>query len=261
MTRFENKVALITGGAGGLGGATAQRLAAEGAQVILTDLAEAAGEALAEEIGGRFLRHDVSSEADWNHVTDAALAVAGRIDVLVNAAGIEGDISEGGLATSYANYRRVLSVNLDGTFLGCMAVMPHMMDAGRGAIVNISSAVSFIASPSGLAYGISKAGVEQLSRTLAVIGAQGGKRVRCNSVHPGVIKTRMTDSIVESYAAMANVDEAQAEAAVCANIPMGMRGQPQDIAALIAYLASDEAGYVTGGQFTADGGWTVLSAG
>lgn len=261
MTRFEGKTALITGGAGGLGSATARRLAAEGAHVVITDVAEAAGKALADEIGGQFLRHDVSSEAEWAQVTDAVLAIAGRIDVLVNTAGIEGDISEGGLATSYANYRRVLSVNLDGTFLGCMAVMPHMLAAGRGAIVNISSAVSFIASPSGLAYGISKAGVEQLSRTLAIIGAQDGKRVRCNSVHPGVIKTRMTDSIVESYAAMAGVDEAEAEAAVCANIPMRVRGQPEDIAALIAYLASDEAGYVTGGQFTADGGWTVLSAG
>ncbi|OJY68149.1 MAG: hypothetical protein BGP16_14880 [Sphingobium sp. 66-54] len=261
MTRFEGKIALITGGAGGLGSAIARRLAAEGAHVVITDVAEAAGKALADEIGGQFLRHDVSSEAEWAQVTDAVLAIAGRIDVLVNTAGIEGDISEGGLATSYANYRRVLSVNLDGTFLGCMAVMPHMLAAGRGAIVNISSAVSFIASPSGLAYGISKAGVEQLSRTLAIIGARDGKRVRCNSVHPGVIKTRMTDSIVESYAAMSGVDEAEAEAAVCANIPMGMRGRPEDIAALIAYLASDEAGYVTGAQFTADGGWTVLSAG
>lgn len=262
MNRFSDRIALVTGGAGGLGGATARRLAREGARVILTDIADAAGAALAEEIGGHFLRHDVSSEAEWARVTGAALEIGGgRIDVLVNAAGIEGDIGEGGLATSYDNYRQVLSVNLDGTFLGCMAVMPHMMAAGKGAIVNISSAVSFIASPSGLAYGISKAGVEQLSRTLAIIGARDGKRVRCNSVHPGVIRTRMTDSIVESYAAMTGASAAEAEAAVCANIPMGVRGVPEDIAALIAYLASDEAGYVTGGQFTADGGWTVLSAG
>lgn len=261
MNRFEGKVALITGGAGGLGGATARRLASEGATVVITDVARTAGEQLAGEIGGSFLQHDVSSEAEWQTITQTALDIAGRIDVLVNTAGIEGDISEGGLSTSYTNYRNVLSVNLDGTFLGCMAVMPHMLTAGKGAIVNIASAVSFIASPSGLAYGISKAGVEQLSRTLAIIGAQDGKRVRCNSVHPGVIKTRMTDSIVESYAALTGVSEVEAEAAVCANIPMGVRGQPADIAALIAYLASDEAAYVTGSQFVADGGWTVLSAG
>lgn len=261
MKGLKGKVAIVTGGAGGLGSATARRLAEEGVQVLLTDVADAAGAALANEIGGQFLHHDVASQEDWHIVTEAALKIAGRIDILVNSAGIEGDIREGGLATSYDNYRKVLSVNLDGTFLGCMTVMPHMMDAGAGSIINISSAVSFIASPSGLAYGISKAGVEQLSRTLAIVGAEGGKKVRCNSVHPGVIKTRMTDSIVESYARLTGVSEAEADAAVCANIPFASRGTPDDIAAMIAFLASDDAAYATGGQFTVDGGWTVLSAG
>jgi NAD(P)-dependent dehydrogenase (short-subunit alcohol dehydrogenase family) len=255
------KVAIVTGGAGGLGGATVRRLASEGANVIVSDVAEQAGRALAKETNGTFIRHDVSSEAEWKMMTLKALELTGKIDILVNAAGIEGDIGQGGLSTTYANYRHVLSINLDGTFLGCMSVMPHMMAAGGGAIVNISSAVTFMATPSGLPYGISKAGVEQLSRTLAILGVQDGKKVRCNSVHPGVIKTRMTDSIVESYARMANVSEADAEAVMCANIPFGARGVPDDIASMIAFLASDEAGYVTGGQFTVDGGWTVRSAG
>lgn len=261
MSRFEGKVAIVTGGAGGLGGATVRRLASEGARVVISDIAEDAGKALAKETGGLFIRHDVSSEVEWKVVAQRALDLTGKIDVLVNAAGIEGDITQGGLATTYSNYRHVLSINLDGTFLGCMSVMPHMMDAGRGAIVNIASAVSAMATPSGLPYGISKAGVEQLTRTLAVIGARDGKKVRCNSVHPGVIKTRMTDTIVEGYAQMAGVSDAEAEAVVCANIPMGARGVPDDIASMIAFLASDEAGYATGSQFFVDGGWTVLSAG
>lgn len=261
MSRFDGKVAIVTGGAGGLGGATVRRLASEGARVVITDLARAAGEALARETGGLFLSHDVSSEAEWRAVADRALEIAGRIDVLVNAAGIEGNIAEGGLETSYENYRNVLSVNLDGTFLGCMTVMRHMMAVGTGSIVNISSAVSFMASPSGLAYGISKAGVEQLTRTLAIVGARDGKQVRCNSVHPGVIRTRMTDSIVESYAAMTGASPAEAEAAICADIPFGARGEPEDVAAMIAFLASEEARYVTGSQFKVDGGWTVPSAG
>lgn len=261
MARFDGKVVIVTGGAGGLGSATARRIAAEGGSVVVTDVAEDTGRQLAAEIGGRFIRHDVSNEAEWHMVRDQALALTGRIDVLVNAAGIEGDVVNGGLQTTYSAYKQVLSINLDGTFLGCMAVMPSMMTAGIGSIVNISSAVSYIASPSGIAYGISKAGVEQLTRSLAIIGAKDGKRVRCNSVHPGVIKTRMTDSVVDSYATLTGVSSDEAEAAICANIPFGFRGQPSDIAAMVAFLASDESGYTTGGRFVVDGGWTVLSAG
>jgi NAD(P)-dependent dehydrogenase (short-subunit alcohol dehydrogenase family) len=135
------------------------------------------------------------------------------------------------------------------------------MQVGKGAIVNISSIVSSMATPSGLAYGASKAGVEQLSRSLAIIGAADGARVRCNSVHPGVIRSRMTDSIIASFAAAQSIDEAQAEVAVCAAVPFGVRGVPEDVAGLITYLASDAAAYVTGSAFRVDGGWSVTSAG
>lgn len=129
MARFDGKVALVTGAAGGLGGATARRLASEGAQVVLTDVAAEAGEALAAEIGGSFLAHDVSDEQRWQEVTEAALGRTGRIDILVNGAGIEGDLANGKLATTYEHFRKVCAINLDGTFLGCMAVMPHMTEA------------------------------------------------------------------------------------------------------------------------------------
>lgn len=259
MKRFEGKVALVTGAAGGLGGATARRLAEEGAQVFMTDLAD--GSALAAEIGGTFMTLDVSDEDAWARIVSQVLETAGRIDVLVNAAGIEGDLAHGKLQTSYADFRRVCSINLDGTFLGCMAVMPHMMERGDGAIVNIASIISWMGTPSALAYGVSKAGVEQLSRSLALVGAEGGKRVRVNSVHPGVIATRMTDDIIKTFSRGANVSFEEAEAAVNSAVPFKERGKPEDVAAMIAYLASSDAAYVTGSAFKVDGGWSVINAG
>jgi len=260
MTRFAGKVAIVTGASGGLGGATARRLASEGAYVVCTDVAPG-GAGLASEIGGTFLEHDVSNEARWQDVVSAALSHSGKIDVLVNAAGIEGDLSRGKLDTTYADFRRVCSINLDGTFLGCMAAMPHMMEAGQGAIVNISSIVSFMGTPSGISYGVSKAGVEQLTRSLALIGCEGGKRVRANSVHPGVIRTRMTDDIISTFAGNAGITSDEAEAIVNSGVPFRERGEPEDIASTIAFLASDEARYVTGAAFRVDGGWSVTSAG
>lgn len=259
MTRFTGKVALVTGASGGLGGATARRLAAEGARVFLTDIAD--GTALAEEIGGTFLTHDVASEAAWTAVTQTVLDAAGQIHVLVNAAGIEGDLQHGKLSSSYADFRKVCSINLDGTFLGCMAVMPHMTERGSGAIVNISSIVSFMGTPSALGYGVSKAGVEQLTKSLALIGAEDGRRVRVNSVHPGVITTRMTDEIISVFSRGANVSFEEAEAVVNSAVAFKERGKPEDVAALIAFLASDEAAYITGSAHKVDGGWSVTSAG
>lgn len=261
MNNLSGKVAIVTGGAGGLGGATSRLLAARGAHVVITDVATAAGEALAKEIGGTFVRHDVADPAQWDLVVATALKVTGHIDILVNGAGIEGDFSKGGLATDLAEWRHVMSINLDGTFLGCRAVMPSMLAAGKGAIVNISSIVSFMGTPTALAYGASKAGVEQLSRSLALMGAQNGNKVRCNSIHPGVIRTRMTDNIFASFAAAQGITAAEAEAGLCTTIPLGARGEPQDIANTIAFLVSDEAAYITGASIRVDGGWSVTSAG
>jgi 3(or 17)beta-hydroxysteroid dehydrogenase len=261
MTDFTGKVALITGAAGGIGAATARRLARDGATLILTDVAVEQGNALAKEISATFLTQDVSDPDGWQVVVDAALSPTGRIDVLVNAAGIEGDLAQAGLTTSYAEFRRVLSINLDGTFLACTAVMPHMVAAGTGAIVNIASIVSFMATPSAISYGVSKAGVEQLTRSLAIIGAADGSRVRCNSVHPGLIRTRMLQSILGSYAEASGTTAAEAEASVASAVPFGTLGEPEDVAAMIAYLASDEARYVTGASFRVDAGWSVTSAG
>lgn len=259
--RLAGKVAIVTGGSGGLGGATARRFAHEGAKVVITDINADAGKAMAEEVGARFVPHDVASEADWQAVLDAATGYNGRIDILVNSAGIEGDFERSGLDTTLAEWRRVMAVNLDGTFLGCRMVVPLMQKAGTGSIVNIASAVSIMGTPTGMAYGASKAGVEQLTRSVAMIGARDGKRIRCNSIHPGVIRTRMTDSIIAEFAKAQSVSEEESEAAINGAVPFGRRGEPDDIANMALFLASDESSYVTGGAFRVDGGWSVISAG
>ena len=261
MARMADKVALITGGAGGLGGATARRMAEEGARVILADLADEQGQALAQEIGAEYQRLNVTSEDDWVAAVQAVAARHGRIDVLVNGAGIEGDFVNGSPETTTLElWRKVLGVNLDGTFLGCKHVLPVMKGARKGSIVNISSMASFLGTPVNVAYGASKAGVQQLTKSVAVLGARDGLRIRANSVHPGVIRTRMLEEIYKQIGQLANVSAVEAEQLSLRQVPFGEVGEPDDVAWLILYLASDEAKYVTGSEFMVDGGWHLVDA-
>jgi NAD(P)-dependent dehydrogenase (short-subunit alcohol dehydrogenase family) len=256
-----DKVALVTGGAGGLGGATARRMAEEGATVILADLADEQGQALAREIGGEYRRLDVTSEDSWAAAVKAVDGRHGRIDVLVNGAGIEGDFVSGSPeTTSLETWNKVLRVNLDGVFLGCKHVLPVMKRAGKGSIVNISSMASFLGTPVNVAYGASKAGVQQLTKSVAVHGTRGGMKIRCNSVHPGVIRTRMLEEIYKQIGQIANVSAEEAEQLSLRQVPFGHVGEPDDVAWLILYLASDEAKYVTGSEFMVDGGWHLVDA-
>ena len=261
MGRVSDKVAMITGGAGGLGGATARRMAEEGATVVICDLATDQGEALAKEIGGAFQRLDVTSEDSWRSAIGTVDGRHGRIDILVNGAGIEGDFVNGSPeTTSLEQWRKVLSVNLDGTFLGCKHVLPAMKRARKGSIVNISSMASFLGTPVNVAYGASKAGVQQLTKSVAVHGSRDGMKIRCNSVHPGVIRTRMLEHIYEQIGQLANISKAQAEEGSLRQVPFGEVGEPDDVAWQILYLASDEAKYVTGSEFMVDGGWHLVDA-
>ena len=261
MGRVQDKVALITGGAGGLGGSTARLMAREGAKVVIADLADDAGKALAAELGGDYQRLDVTSEDQWQSVVSAVTSKHGRIDVLVNGAGIEGDFVRGSPeTTSLEQWRKVLSVNLDGTFLGCKHTLPVMRKAGRGSIVNISSMASFLGTPVNVSYGASKAGVQQLTKSVAVFGSRDGLKIRCNSVHPGVIRTRMLDHIFQQIGQLANVASDEAEQLMLKQVPFGEVGEPDDVAYLILYLASDEAKYVTGSEFMVDGGWHLVDA-
>lgn len=259
--RANNKIAIVTGAAGGIGRACAEALVREGATVVMTDISEHTGTCAASEIGATFYRHDVSEEAGWEILVTKVLNKHGRIDVLVNVAAIEGNLhNDFGATTSLSEWHRVMRINLDGPFLGCRAVFPSMMETGTGSIINMSSTASFAATPVALAYGASKAGVEQLSRSFAALGTTNGKRVRCNSVHPGMIRTRMTDENIAHMAKANGIDFEEAESIATAGIPMGARGKPDDIASMVVYLASDEAQYVTGTAFRVDGGWTLLTA-
>jgi 3(or 17)beta-hydroxysteroid dehydrogenase len=260
--RVAGKVVIISGGAGGIGAETASMLIREGATVVITDVSDHVGAETAKKIGAQFLHHDVAIESQWTDIVTSVLAQHGKVDVLVNAAGIEGDpASDGGLNTTLAEWRRVMSINLDGTFLGCRAVLPRMLEKGTGSIVNISSVVAYFATPATLSYGASKAGVQQLSRSMAQLGGSSGKRVRCNSVHPGIIRTRMTDSIINNLATRSNVSMEEAEAMILGGVLFGARGTPKDVTHLILYLASDESSFITGSEFQVDGGWHIVAAG
>jgi 3(or 17)beta-hydroxysteroid dehydrogenase len=259
MGRVQDKVAVVTGGSGGIGAATVRALHREGARVVVADVVDAAGRALAAELQCEFLHLDVTSEDAWKKAIAAVAAKDGTIDVLVNAAGIEGDMINGTPeSTSLAEWRRVMAVNLDGTFLGCREVLPVMKRKGHGSIVNLSSMVAYFATPNSTSYGASKGGVMQLTKSVALHGALDGNRIRCNSVHPGIIATRMIESINTQIAQFNNMAVADTARASVARIPFGEAGRPEDVADLILFLASDESRYITGTEFAVDGGFRLM---
>src|SRR5262245_22373553 len=259
MGRVQNKVVLVTGGSGGIGAATVRALHREDARVVVADVVAPAGEQLAAELGCDFCRLDVTSEDDWKRVVAQVVAKYRALHALVNAAGIEGDLTNGTPeSTSLAEWRRVMAVNLDGTFLGCREVLPVMKRNGDGSIINISSAVSYFATPNSVAYGASKGGVMQLTKSVALHGSLEGHRVRCNSVHPGIIATRMIDSINAQLSQLNSMSVDEAKRASFARIPFGEPGRPEDVAELIVFLASDESRYITGSEFSIDGGWRLM---
>ena len=195
MEDLRDRVALVTGGAGGIGKAACQHLAERGAIVIVADLDVETNRCAAQAGEWHFAGLDVTSEQDWKRVVDATLQQHHRIDVLVNAAGIVGDVVHGTLEqTSIDEWRRVLAVNLDGTFLGCREIMRAMKVSGTGSIINISSVGAYYPTTQSVAYGASKGAVTQLTKTVALYGAQDGNRIRCNSVHPGRTATSMLNA-------------------------------------------------------------------
>jgi len=249
MRRFEGKAAIVTGAASGIGQAAARRFASEGAGVLLTDVNEAAGETAAAEIrdaGGdaRFLRVDVRSAEDCARMVEEAVARWGGLDVLVNNAGV----GEGAAvaAMDEATWDRVIDVNLKGVFLGSRAAFPRLAER-RGCIVNTASVAGLVAAPFMGAYAASKGGVVQLTRVLALEGAKLG--VRANAVCPVWIDTPMVEQYVGS-----TDDPRRTLRAMALYIPMGRLGTVEDVAAAIAFLASDEAGFITGVALPIDGG-------
>ena len=253
MDRVKGKVAIITGGGGGLGKAQAVLLAKEGAKVVVTDLDEAQGKSVAEEIkenGGEaiFIRHDVSSEAQWKSVIKVTLEKFGKLDILVNNAGVI--IFKNIHDTSLDEWRWLMSINLDGVFLGTKYAMEAMKKSGGGSIINISSAAGIIGTLDTSAYHASKGGVRIFTKAAALECSKAGYdyNIRVNSVHPGVMKTAMVEGLME--------DEEKRKAALSWH-PIGRFGEPEDVAYGVLYLASDESSFVTGTELVIDGGWTA----
>jgi 3alpha(or 20beta)-hydroxysteroid dehydrogenase len=243
MGRFDGKVALITGGARGQGEAEARLLVSEGAQVVIADVLDAEGKKLASEIGNaaRYVHLDVSQPADWQRAIAETLAAFGRLDVLVNNAGIvRTGLIEG---LSLAHYMEVVNVNQVGVFLGMQAVVAPLREAGGGSIVNISSTAGLEGVEGVVAYVASKWAVRGMTKTAALELGQYG--IRVNSVHPGGVDTPMLAS---------DEFEGVDQDAAFASQPIARIGQPEEIARLVAFVASDEASYCTGTEFTADGG-------
>jgi 3(or 17)beta-hydroxysteroid dehydrogenase len=252
MRRLEGKVALISGGASGIGLAAARRFAAEGATVVLGDIDRAAGERAAGEVErASFEPLDVTSDADWQAVTAGAAARHGSLDILVNSAGIVafGSIED----VSLEDWRRTISVNLDGTFLGCRHGV-RVMKAGRGgSIVNLSSVSGIIGGHNIAAYNAAKGAVRLLTKSVALHCARKGYGIRCNSVHPGFVETPMLDEVLRQGR---NPQDTRAK--LQASVPLGRNAKAEEVAAMIAYLASDESAFVTGAEFVIDGGVTAM---
>ena len=240
MPRLKDKVVLVTGAAGAIGSAIAEAVAAEGGVAITTDLP-----------GRAKVSHalDVTSEDDWTRVIAAIEQNDGRLDGLVNAAGIVaiGTVED----TDFATWRRVMAINLDGTFLGCKYGM-RLLLRGGGSIVNISSVSGLVGGHNLAAYNASKGGVRLLTKSVALHGARQKPPVRCNSVHPAFIEGPMADGMIAQFR-----DPARARDKLAASVPLGRFGAPAEVAELCVYLLGDELAFVTGAEFVIDGGLTA----
>ena len=253
MDRVKDKVAVVTGASGGIGRAAALLLSKEGAKIVATDLDESGIEKLAGEIRGQggkavFVRHDVTREADWEKVIGTTLQEFGRLDILVNSAGVI--IYKKIEDTSLAEWRWLMSVNLDGVFLGTKSAIAAMKTNGSGSIINIASTAGLIGNPDASAYHASKGGVRLFSKAAAIECSKAGYgyNIRVNSIYPGVIETRMADELKK---------DANKYRTALSWHPIGHFGEPEDVAYGVLYLASDESKFLTGSELVIDGGWTA----
>ncbi len=240
MVRLQDKIVLITGAAGAIGHAVVDAVGREGGIAIATDL---------RRQGGMDHALDVTSEDDWQSVLADVGRAHGRLDGLVNAAGVAllATIED----TDFASWRRVLAVNLDGTFLGCKYALALLKQSG-GAIVNLSSIAGIVGGHNFAAYGASKGGVRLLTKSVALHGARLKPPVRCNSVHPAFLEGPMVDDIL---AQTGRPDMARAQ--ITRDIPLGRLGEPSEVAELCVYLLCDQSRFVTGAEFVIDGGLTA----
>ncbi len=255
MNRLQSKVAIITGGAVGIGRACCERMAEEGASIAIFDILEPEGQALAADLGARghkaaFWRVDVSDEAVVKAAIDSVVAHFGRLDVLVNNAGISG-AAKPTHEVSEAEWDLVQAINVKGVFFGTKHAIPHLRAAGGGAVINLSSIAGLVGTGNVAPYHASKGAVRLMSKNDALIYAAEG--IRVNSVHPAYIWTPM----VENHLRQMGGDIEAAKAAAGSAHPVGHMGMPDDVAWAVVYLASDEAKFVTGTELVVDGGYTA----
>ena len=259
--KLKGKTALVTGAAQGIGAAIARAFVAEGAFVYITDLNDDLGRAIAAELGdgARYLHLDVRLEDEWQQVTRQILAERGRLDVLVNNAGItgfeQGVVPHDPEHASLEDWHAVHRTNLDGVFLGCKYGIRAMRPAGAGAIINISSRSGLVGIPGAAAYASSKAAVRNHSKTVALYCAEQGLAIRCNSIHPAAILTPMWEPMLGD-----GPDREARMAALVRDTPLRRFGRPEEVAAVALLLASDDAGYMTGSELNLDGGLLAGSA-
>jgi NAD(P)-dependent dehydrogenase (short-subunit alcohol dehydrogenase family) len=257
MGRVEGKVALVTGGALGIGRACALLLSREGAKVVVTDIKEEEGQAVTAEItaaGGAalFVRHNVADENEWRQVIDRTLQEFGRLDILVNNAGIGQTNTV--VDDTLEKWRFLMSINLDGVFLGTKYGIEAMRKNGErgGSIINMSSILGLVGEATAASYNASKGGVRLLTKSAALHCARSGWNIRVNSVHPGYIVTPMVQGAMEASGAASAM-----ETHLVSLHPLGHLGEPDDIAYGVLYLAADESKFVTGSELVIDGGYTA----
>jgi 3(or 17)beta-hydroxysteroid dehydrogenase len=250
MGRVAGKVAIVTGGASGMGKADARLLAREGACVVIADLNETDGQLVAESIGENalFLRLDVSDEDNWKTVIATTIETFGRLDILVNNAGM---IMLGSIVdTDLADWRKINAVNSDGVFLGCKHAIPVMAESGGGSIINMSSVAAIHGQSFVAAYTASKGAVRSLTKSIAMFCKEQKNGIRCNSIHPDGVKTPMVVKVAlgKDVATQADLDEVGNFGNMC---------EPEEIANLVLYLASDESGFVNGSEMLIDNCATI----
>ncbi len=245
VQRFEGRVAVITGGASGIGFATAKRLAGEGAKVVIGDLTPEQGKAAADEVGGAFIQTDVTDAEQVENLFATTVDQFGSVDVAFNNAGISPPEDDSILTTGIEAWDRVQKVNLTSVYLCCKAVLPHMQRQGRGSIVNTASFVAVMgAATSQISYTASKGGVLAMTRELGVQFAR--ENIRVNALCPGPVNTPLLKEL------FAKDPERAARRLV--HVPVGRFAEPEEIAAAVAFLASDDASFITAAQFLVDGG-------
>lgn len=250
MGRLDNKVAIITGGAMGLGAADSTLFAKEGAKVILTDVASDAGQKIADEIGATFMQQDVTDEERWKEIIAETVNLHGKLDVLVNNAGIV-EVGDPENQTT-AEYRKTMAVHMDSTFFGCKYSIPVMAETGGGSIVNMCSIASVQGESYVAAYCAAKGAIEAYTRAVAVHCGLKKNGVRCNSIHPSGIATPMVASVPDKM-------NAKFGAAPNQDAPVSKTGEPIDIAYAALYLASDESKFMNGAQLRVDNAMSVAS--